>query len=53
MKHESQDSLLNLLLPFSLILGLVLLLSLNAGQNNAAAATVSPLEKWLTVAAAT
>jgi uncharacterized membrane protein len=49
MKHESQDSLLNLLLPFSLILGLVLLLSLNAGQNNAASVTVSPLEEWLKV----
>ncbi len=49
MKHESQDSLLNLLLPFSLILGLVLLLSLNTGQNNAASVTVSPLEEWLKV----
>jgi uncharacterized membrane protein len=47
MKHESQDSLLNLLLPFSLILGLVLLLSLNSEQNNATVATVSPLEEWL------
>jgi uncharacterized membrane protein len=49
MKHESQESLLNLLLPLPLILGLVLLLSLNAGQNNAASVTVSPLEEWLKV----
>ncbi|WP_281258992.1 hypothetical protein [Stenomitos frigidus] len=44
MKHESRDSLLNLLLPLSLILGLVLLLSLTAGQNNQTA-VVSPLEE--------
>jgi uncharacterized membrane protein len=49
MKDESRESLLNLLLPLSLILGLVLLLSLNAGQNNATVATVSPLEEWLKV----
>jgi uncharacterized membrane protein len=49
MKHESRDALLNLLLPLFLILGLVLLLSLNAGQNNQPTATVSPLEEWLKV----
>lgn len=49
MKHESRDALLNLLLPLFLILGLVLLLSLNAGQNNQPNAVVSPLEEWLKV----
>lgn len=49
MKHESSDSLLNLLLPLSLILGLVLLLSLNTGQNNQTAVAVSPLEERLKV----
>jgi uncharacterized membrane protein len=49
MKHEPRDSLLNLLLPLFLILGLVLLLSLNAGQNNQTAVAVDPLEEWLKV----
>jgi uncharacterized membrane protein len=45
----SRDSLINLLLPLSLILGLVLLLSLNTGQTNAEAAATTPLEEWLKV----
>ena len=50
MKHEPpRESLINLLLPLSLILGLVLLLSLNTGQNNSAATPISPLEEWLKV----
>jgi uncharacterized membrane protein len=49
MKHEPRESLLNLLLPLFLILGLVLLLSLNAAQNNQTAVAVSPLEEWLKV----
>lgn len=50
MKHEpSRESLINLLLPLSLILGLVLLLSLNAGENNPTVVAVSPLEEWLKV----
>lgn len=49
MKRSSADTLLNLLLPLSLILGLVLLLSLNAGQTNAEAASGSPLEAWLKI----
>ena len=49
MKHEPRETLLNLLLPLFLILGLVLLLSLNAGQNNQTVAIVSPLEEWLKV----
>lgn len=50
MKHEPpQESLFNLLLPLSLILGLVLLLSLNAGENHSTAVAVSPLEEWLKV----
>jgi uncharacterized membrane protein len=47
MKRErSRDSLIDLLLPLALIFGLVLLLSLNAGQT-AKEAVSSPLEKWL------
>jgi uncharacterized membrane protein len=50
MKHEpSRESPINLLLPLSLILGLVLLLSLSAGENNPTAVAVSPLEEWLKV----
>jgi uncharacterized membrane protein len=48
MKHEtSRDSLLTLLLPLALILGLVLLLSLNAGQGSTESGVISPLESWL------
>lgn len=50
MKQELlRDSLINLLLPLSLILGLVLLLSVNAGLNNQTLTTVSPSEEWLKV----
>ncbi|PZO35711.1 MAG: hypothetical protein DCF19_23260 [Pseudanabaena frigida] len=50
MKQEpSRESPIALLLPLSLILGLVLLLSLNAGQNNQTAEAISPLELWLKV----
>ena len=50
MKQEpSRESPIALLLPLSLILGLVLLLSQNAGQNNQTAEVVSPLELWLKV----
>ncbi len=47
-KEASQDSLINLILPLALILGLVLLLSLNVeagGQNR----ETTPLETWLKV----
>ncbi|MBV8886643.1 MAG: DUF1622 domain-containing protein [Chroococcidiopsidaceae cyanobacterium CP_BM_RX_35] len=48
MKREpSGDSLISILLPLALILGLVLLLSLNAGQPNIQAEATSPLELWL------
>ena len=48
MKRDpSRDSLITILLPLSLIFGLVLLLSLNAGQTNTEAASSSPLELWL------
>lgn len=48
MKREpSRDALINILLPLALIFGLVLLLSLNAGQSNAQAPANSPLELWL------
>lgn len=48
MKREpSRDSLVNILLPLALIFGLILLLSLNIGQNNEAAASRGPLESWL------
>lgn len=47
MKREpSRDSFINLLLPLALILGLVLLLSLNAGQTTAEKAS-DPLEIWI------
>lgn len=50
MKPESsRESLSNLLLPLSLILGLVLLLGLNTGQNHPSYAVVSPLEEGLKV----
>ncbi|MEE3719392.1 DUF1622 domain-containing protein [Tumidithrix elongata RA019] len=48
-KEPSRESPIALLLPLSLIVGLVLLLSLNAGQNNQTAEAVSPLELWLKV----
>lgn len=48
MKREpSRESLVALLLPFALILGLVLLLSLNTGQPVAEAGSSTPLEAWL------
>ncbi len=50
MKYErSRESLISLLLPFSLILGLVLLLSLNTGSTGGEATSTSPLEEWLKV----
>ena len=49
MKSDPQESLVNLLLPLFLILGMVLLLSLNAGQANQPPVAVSPLEEWLKV----
>ncbi len=48
-QSPSRDSLINLLLPLSLILGLVLLLSLNTGQTNGETAATTPLEEWLKV----
>jgi hypothetical protein len=43
MKREpSRDALINILLPLALIFGLVLLLSLNAGQSNTQAQASSP-----------
>lgn len=48
MKREpSKDSLVSLILPLSLIAGLVLLLNLNAGQTSPETNTGSPLEAWL------
>ena len=46
MKRESHD-LTSIVLPLALIFGLVLLLSLNAGQTNGEASPNSPLELWL------
>ena len=49
MKRDPlRESWLNLLLPLSLILGLVLLLGLNSGESGGRAAT-TPLEEWLKV----
>lgn len=42
-----KDSLIDLLLPLALILGLVLLLSLNVGPTNEATVESGPLEAWL------
>lgn len=48
MKQESSwDSIVNILLPLALILGLVLLLSLNVGHGSTEAVSSSPLESWL------
>jgi hypothetical protein len=47
MKREpSRDSLGSIVLPLALILGLVLLLSLDIGQANGESPS-SPLESWL------
>lgn len=47
MKREpSRDSLISILLPLALILGLVLILSLDVGQTNGESPS-SPLESWL------
>jgi len=46
-KQTAQDSLIALLLPLSLILGLVLLLGLDTGQGIGETGTGSPLESWL------
>lgn len=48
-RSSSQESLINLLLPLALILGLVLLLSLNADTGRVQEAASSPLEEWLKV----
>ncbi|MBD2104483.1 DUF1622 domain-containing protein [Leptolyngbya sp. FACHB-261] len=48
MKQDSfQESLVNLLLPLALILGLVLLLSLDVEQASGEAVVSNPLEAWL------
>ena len=50
MKQErSRDSLITILLPISLIIGLVLLLSLNADRSSIQEQASSPLESWLKV----
>lgn len=46
-RSSSLDSLLNLLLPLALILGLVFLLSVKVEQPVAETAMGSPLESWL------
>ncbi len=46
---QDRDSLVTLLLPFALILGLVLLLSLNVGQDNRVGTSNDLLESWLKV----
>ncbi|MBD1824370.1 DUF1622 domain-containing protein [Cyanobacteria bacterium FACHB-DQ100] len=44
---SSRDTIASLVLPLTLILGLVLLLSLNAGQTSSETTESSPLEAWL------
>ena len=46
---QDRESLVTLLLPFALILGLVLLLSLNVGQDNRVGTSNDLLESWLKV----
>ncbi|MCA1553300.1 MAG: DUF1622 domain-containing protein [Chloroflexi bacterium] len=46
-RGSARESWLTFLLPLALILGLVLLLSLNAGQTPSEAAPSTPLEPWL------
>jgi uncharacterized membrane protein len=49
MKQEPQrESLINLLLPLALILGLVLLLSLNVAESREST-LINPLESWLKI----
>lgn len=48
-RSSSLESLINLLLPLALILGLVLLLSLNADTGRVQEGRGSPLEEWLKV----
>lgn len=47
--EPSGDSITSLVFPLALILGLVLLLSLNAGQTSSETTESSPLESWLKV----
>lgn len=47
---QDRESLVTLLLPFALILGLVLLLSLNVEQDDRAVTSSDFLESWLKVA---
>jgi uncharacterized membrane protein len=48
MKRErSRDSWASILVPLSLILGLVLLLSINVGQGDEKTFSGNPLESWL------
>ncbi|PSB12520.1 hypothetical protein C7B62_01490 [Pleurocapsa sp. CCALA 161] len=50
MKREPlRESLINLILPLTLILGLVALLSLNTEQVAGEPQVISPLEEWLRV----
>lgn len=46
-REPPRDSIVSLILPLALILGLVLLLNLSAGQTSADSTTHSPLESWL------
>lgn len=48
-RQSSQESLVTLLLPLALIIGLVLLLSLNVGESRGENLLTSPLEMWLKV----
>lgn len=50
MKRESsREPLVNLLLPLALILGLVMLLSLNVTEGRGERTLTSPLESWLKI----
>ncbi|MBW4623601.1 MAG: DUF1622 domain-containing protein [Cyanosarcina radialis HA8281-LM2] len=50
MKRDSvRESLVSLILPLTLILGLVALLSLNAGEDPGERQALTPLEEWLRI----
>jgi uncharacterized membrane protein len=48
-REPLRESLINLILPLTLIFGLVALLSLNTGQVAGEHQVISPLEEWLRV----
>lgn len=48
-RKSASDSIVSVILPLALIIGLVLLLSLSAGQTSVESVENTPLEDWLKV----